>query len=146
MGNDSEYTANINKKLIKLGYHDNPIWATRKFPYTEVLSEVNFDEAINKNRMIHLETKDDIKYGILRPVGYKKYISQTNVNQFRAIRKIYGEQTTGLYIGYTDDKYNIYLNIDDANILKEYNCGIIVCNKDSDTSNIVAEILKIVKE
>ena len=145
MGNDSEYTANINEKLIKLGYHSNPIWSTRKYKYTEVLSEVNFDKALNENRMIHLETKDDIRFGVLKPIGHKKYISQTTASQFESIRTIYKEQVTGLYIGYTNDKYNLQLGLDDANILKKYNCGIIVCNKNSDTSNIVAEILRVVK-
>lgn len=146
MGNDSEYTANINKKLIKLGYHDNPVWSTRKFDNTEVLSEVNFEKALKENRMIHLETKNNIKYGILRPIGNKKYITQTTVNQFKQIREIYGEQATGLYIGYTNDKHDLQLDLDEASILKRYNCGIIVCNGTLDTSNIVAEILRTVKD
>ena len=145
MGNNDVYTANINKKLTKMGYRDNPVWSTRKTPITEVLSELSYDKAVEENKMLHLETRDEIKYGILRPVGFKKYTTHTNTTQFDILKSIYGESVSGLYVEYSEHSNFSPMNTYDAQILQKYGCAIIVCNHTSDANNIVAEVLRLTK-
>ena len=129
-----------------MGYQDNPVWSTRKTSTTEVLSEDKYDEHIRDKKLIHLEDRDNIRYGVLKPVGHKKYTSHVTVNQFKRIYDIYNKQVKGIYIARQSENIPFVMNYQEKSILDSCGCNLIVCHNNVDSNNILAEVLRQLKD
>lgn len=145
MGSDEECALDVTKKLANMEYQENPIWSTKKTPTTEVLSELKYDENLESNKLIHLETKDGIRYGVLKPIGYKKYTSYVTIKQFKKIRDIYKNQVQGVYVGQQAQDDSYVISDSDKELLNRNNVIVLLCKRNDDTNSILAEILKQLK-
>lgn len=145
MSSNEECALDVTRKLANMEYQENPIWSTRRTPTTEVLSELKYSENLEANKMIHLETKDGVKYGILKPIGHKKYTSCVTIQQFKKIRELYKNQVKAVYIGQQAQDGSSIISNSDKELLNKNNVIVLMCKRNDDTNSILAEILKQLK-
>lgn len=142
LGNYTECNKQVCDKLVKMGYKLNNLYGTEREDGVTLISEKKFKELESTDKMIQLEEKDSILYGVLNPFGVKKYVSIIPIKYFKKLRDKYGNQVSGFYIATDNDEI---LDEDTFGELGDNNCTVMVYDTSYDINSLIAEVLKRVR-
>lgn len=170
MGRSNSGKSTIEKKLEQLGFKRS-ISYTSKEPQIRngeiekngdtyrFVSRDRFMELVNKGKIIEYAEYNGNLYGTPRPSGAKKYVAVVEINGFKALKELFGDQVIGIYLK-CDEDIAIQRSIQrdgsdkliksrqesDEKMLNEMESladAVIDSNKDINT--VLADILKVLR-
>lgn len=174
MGRYGSGKSAVENQLEKLGFKRSISYTTREPEIRNGKQEINgkeyifvtkdkFMELYEKGVIIEYEEFGKHLYGTPRPYGAKNFVAVVQINGFRSLKGLYNKQVIGIYLKcdrdialqralkrdckqQIDERVLEKINDDEKSVTIMEAEADLVINANQDLNNVVADILKGLKE
>lgn len=170
MGRAGSGKSTVEKALEQMGFTRSISYTSREPQFRDgkqeqhgneymFVSRDKFLELVDKGQIIEYEEYNGNLYGTPRPFGAQRYVAVVCVGGFKALKQLYGDQVTGVYLSVSEETAALRGEKRDgsANIVKERKkqdefllkemkeVADVVVDANRDLNNVLADILKAVR-
>lgn len=171
MGRSNSGKSTVEKALEQMGFKRSISYTTREPRVRNgvmekdgdnyrFVSKGKFMSLVDSDKMIEYTEYDGNLYGTPRPYGSKRYVAVVELNGYKKLKEIYGEQVTGFYLKCDEDiaieraskrdgseEFVHNRHKSDEVMLEEMEkLADIVIDSNQDRNKMIADILKYLRE
>lgn len=170
MGRSNSGKTTVEKTLEQMGFKRSISYTSREPQIRNGIKEENgkeyifvtrekFLKLVENNKIIEYEQYNGNLYGTPVPFGAKRYVAVVCLGGYRALKKMYGDQVTGVYLKcdaetslnrgqQRDGSVSLVKKrlSEDEKLLKDMeNEADIIINSNQDLNKMLADILKVIR-
>lgn len=171
MGRGNSGKSTVEKTLEQMGFKRSISYTTKEPQIRDGVKEKNGDayrfvsrdkfmSLVESGKIIEYAEYNGNLYGTPRPYGSKRYVAVVELNGYKKLKEIYGEQVTGFYLKCDEDiaiKRAIKRDSSDELIKKRHKSdeamleemeelADIIIDSNQDLNKMIADILKYLRE
>lgn len=171
MGRSNSGKSTVEKTLEQMGFKRSISYTTKEPQVRDGVKEKNGDvyrfvsrdkfmSLVESGKIIEYTEYNGNLYGTPRPYGSKRYVAVVELNGYKKLKEIYGEQVTGFYLKCDEDiaiKRAIKRDSSDELIKKRHKSdeamldemeelADIIIDSNQDLNKMIADILKYLRE
>lgn len=167
MGRSNSGKSTVEKTLEQMGFKRSISYTTREPQVRDGIKEKNGDayifvtrdkfmSLVESGKIIEYAEYNKNLYGTPRPYGAKRYVAVVEINGYKKLKELYGEQVTGFYLkcdgdvaikraikrDSSDELIKQREKSDEAMLSEMENIADIVIDSNQDINKMIADILK----